>query len=148
MPKPDPSRIRRAAACAVVFDPDGRILLHRRTDNGRWALPGGTMETGETAEESIVREVLEETGYEVAVDRLVGVYSLPDDTTITYPDGNTVAYVSLLFACRILGGAPALSDESSAVEWFSPNELPEPFHRGHLPRVRDAMTRREAAFYR
>jgi 8-oxo-dGTP pyrophosphatase MutT (NUDIX family) len=148
MPAPDPARTRRAATAAVVFDTAGRLLLHRRTDNGRWALPGGTMEVGERADECIVREVREETGYEVEVVRLVGIYSDPAHTTITYPDGNTVAYVSALFECRVLGGQATLCDESSAVEWFDPQKLPQPFHPGHLPRVQDALARRVAAFYR
>jgi len=97
MPKPDPTRLRRAAAAAVVFDAQSRILLHRRTDNGRCGLPGGTIETGETAEQAVIREVREETGYEVCVVRLIGIYSDPLHTTMTYPDGNTVSYVSLLF---------------------------------------------------
>jgi ADP-ribose pyrophosphatase YjhB (NUDIX family) len=148
MPKPDPSRLRRTATAAAIFDTDGRILLHRRSDNGNWALPGGIMEIGERADETIVREVKEETGYDVKVMRLVGIYSDPKHTTITYPEGDTVAYVSLLFECVILGGAPMLSDESTAVDWFSPEALPQPFHAGHLPRVQDAMSRQAAGFYR
>lgn len=148
MPAPDPARIRRTATAAVVFDSAGRLLLHRRTDNGFWALPGGTMEIGERADECIVREVREETGYDVEVIRLVGIYSDPIHTTITYPDGNTVAYVSALFECRPTGGEATLCDESSAVEWFNPAHLPTPFYPGHVPRVQDALARRTAAFYR
>lgn len=148
MPAPDPARIRRTATTAAVFDAEGRILLHRRTDNNRWALPGGTMEIGETADQCIVREVQEETGYQVEVIRLVGIYSDPNLTTITYPDGNTVAYVSALFECRLLGGEATLCDESSAVDWFDPHNLPQPFHPGHVPRVQDAIARQTAAFFR
>ena len=106
------------------------------------------METGETADECVVREVQEETGYEVKVLRVIGVYSDPKHTTITYPDGNTVAYVSILFECTAVGGAPALSDESTAVDWFPPDRLPQPVHAGHIPRVQDALARQVAAFYR
>jgi len=148
MPKPDPARLRRAAAAAVVFDTQGRILLHKRTDNGNWGLPGGSIETGERADESIIREVWEETGYQVEVIRLVGVYSDPALTTITYPNGDVAAYVSLLYECRVTGGSPTLNDESSAVEWFSPQALPEPFLPGHVIRVQDAVARQDAAFYR
>ncbi len=148
MPVPDPARCRRAATAAVVFDSNGHVLLHRRTDNGHWALPGGSIETGETADQTIVREVREETGFEVEVVRLIGVYSDPNHTTMTYPDGNTVSYVSVLFECRVLGGEATLCDESSAVEWFDPENLPEPFHAGHVPRIKDALTHRTAAFYR
>lgn len=148
MPKPDPASLRRATTTVAVFDAQGRILLHRRTDNGRWALPGGAIEIGETAEQTAVREVREETGYEVRVVKLVGIYSDPQHTTITYPEGDTVSYVSLLFECELTGGEPTTSDESSAVEWFPPDALPEPFHPGHVPRVQDAAARKERAFYR
>lgn len=148
MPAPDPARLRRSATAAAIFDAQGRILLHRRTDNGKWALPGGAIETGERADETVVREVREETGYEVSVVRLVGIYSDPRHTTMTYPNGDVVSYVSLLFECKVTGGAPALSDESSAVDWFPPDALPEPFHASHLPRVQDAVARQQSAFYR
>ncbi len=148
MPAPDPRRLRRTGCCAVVFDELGRILLHRRTDNGLWGLPGGSIETGETAEQTCVREVKEETGYDVAVTRLIGIYSHPSTTTITYPDGNVVAYVAVSFECRLLGGEPALNDESSAIEWFNPRELPQPFLPNHAVRVADALLHQVAAFYR
>jgi 8-oxo-dGTP pyrophosphatase MutT (NUDIX family) len=148
MPKPDPSRCRRTATAAVVFDAEGKLLVHQRTDSGRWALPGGTMEVGETADACIEREVLEETGYTVRVNRVVGVYSEPEHTTITYPDGNTVAYVSILFECTLLGGTATLCDETAAIAWVDPAELPEPFHDGHRPRVRDALAGQVAAFFR
>lgn len=106
------------------------------------------METGESAHDCIAREVQEETGYEVKVLRVVGVYSDPKNTTITYPGGDTVNYVSILFECQVVGGAPALSDESTAVDWFPPDALPQPFHAGHIPRVQDAVARQVAAFYR
>ena len=67
MPKSDPAKKRTAGACAVVLDDQSRVLLQQRTDNGRWALPGGGIETGERADEACVREVLEVTGYHVEV---------------------------------------------------------------------------------
>jgi 8-oxo-dGTP pyrophosphatase MutT (NUDIX family) len=148
MATPDFNRLRRTAACAITFDARGRVLLHRRTDNGRWALPGGAIEIGETAAEAVVREVGEETGYIVEVVRLVGVYSEPRHTTIKYPDGNICAYVAIAFECRVVGGSPTLSDETTAVEWFDPTALPEAFHPGHVPRLQDALAKQVAAFYR
>jgi 8-oxo-dGTP pyrophosphatase MutT (NUDIX family) len=148
MPRPDPARLRRTGGAAVVFDDLGRILLHKRSDNGKWGLPGGSIEVGERADESIVREVKEETGYEVKVVRLIGIYSDPAHTTMTYSNGDVVSYVSLLFECAVVGGAPVLSDESTAVDWFAPDALPQPFTSNHIPRVQDAVARRVAAFYR
>ena len=148
MPMPDLTKLRRPATAAVVFDAQGRILLHQRSDNKKWALPGGNIDMGETADQCVVREVKEETGYDVRVVRLIGVYSDPALTTITYPDGNVASYVSVLFECEVTGGSAELSDESLAVDWFSPEALPEPFHAGHIPRVQDALARQVAAFYR
>jgi 8-oxo-dGTP pyrophosphatase MutT (NUDIX family) len=148
MANTDPSRRRTASAAAVVFDSQRRILLHRRTDNGKWGLPGGIIETGETAEQAVVREVREETGYDVRVTRLIGIYSDPQHTTVTYADGNTINYVSLLFECEVTGGAPQLNAESSAIDWFPPEDLPHPFVSNHFPRVSDALAGQVAAFYR
>ena len=145
---PDFNKLRRTAACAIVFDNQGRLLLHQRTDNNRWALPGGAVEIGETADQAVVREVREETGYAVEVVRLVGVYSDPRHTTIRYPDGNVNSYVALAFECRVIGGSPTLNDEASAIDWFDPQALPEQFNPGHLPRVHDALAKSVAAFYR
>lgn len=148
MPPPDITRLRRTGAAAVVFDTEGRILLHRRTDNNHWSLPGGSIEVGETAAQAIVREVCEETGYKVDVVRLIGIYSDPSHTTVRYPDGNVVSYVSLAFECRVVGGSPQLSDESSAVDWFDPKNLPQPFLPNHVLRVQDAINRQVAAYFR
>src|SRR6202171_1805937 len=64
-------------ASAIVADNEGRILLQRRSDNGRWALPGGVMDIGESIAEAIAREVQEETGLTVEPERIVGVYTDP-----------------------------------------------------------------------
>ena len=92
--------------------------------------------------------MVEETGYIVDVVQLVGIYSDPKSTTITYPNGDVVAYVSLLFKCKLTGGESALSDESIAVDWFSPHALPEPFLDSHRIRIDDAISGQIAAFYR
>ena len=67
----------RPAVAAVIHNGDGRILLQRRSDNGLWGLPGGSVEIGESVRDAIVREVREETGLTVEVLRLIGVYSDP-----------------------------------------------------------------------
>lgn len=148
MAAPDFTKLRRTAACAVIFDTEGRLLLVRRTDNARWVLPGGNIEVGETAAQAVVREVREETGYGVVVVRLIGVYSEPNHTTIKYPDGNVSSYVAIAFECKVVGGSATPSDESSAVEWFALSALPESFNPGHVPRVADALANQAAAFYR
>jgi ADP-ribose pyrophosphatase YjhB (NUDIX family) len=149
MPKPDPARLRRVGVDAVVFDDRGRILLQCRADFRTWGLPGGSMEVGETFEQAATREVKEESGYDVVVERLVGIYSDPDDTTVTYPDGNVVHYVSVVLACRLIGGQKRIDpEETRDAQFFDPDQLPADLLPEHRPRIADALAQREAAFVR
>ena len=69
----------RVGCSATIFDKSHqKVLLTRRLDNGLWCLPGGHMESGESVEECCMREVFEETGLQVRVKRLPGVYSDPN----------------------------------------------------------------------
>ena len=80
----------RPGASAIIFDSSReKVLLTRRSDNGRWCLPGGGMDPGESAEETCVREALEETGLQVRVTKLVGIYTSPN-IMVEYADGNGV----------------------------------------------------------
>jgi ADP-ribose pyrophosphatase YjhB (NUDIX family) len=75
-----------AAASAIVRNDEGAILLHRRTDNDLWALPGGGMEFGESIADTVVREVYEETGLRVTPKYVVAIYSDPKHV-FAYSDG-------------------------------------------------------------
>ena len=107
------------AASAVVTNDAGEILLQRRSDNDLWALPGGTMDLGERIAETVVREVREETGLEVEVTGIVGVYSDPGHV-IAYSDGEVRQEFNLCFAARLVGGQLSVSDESTEVRWVAP----------------------------
>lgn len=109
-------------ASAVVTDRAGAILLQRRTDSGLWALPGGVMDIGESIGQTIVREVHEETGLEVAIDYIVGVYSDPGHV-FAYDDGEVRQQFSICFACSITGGELRASDESTDIGFFRPDQL-------------------------
>jgi ADP-ribose pyrophosphatase YjhB (NUDIX family) len=110
------------AASAVVVDQNGRILLHRRSDNELWSVPGGAMEVGERIADTVVREVKEETGLEVEPERVVGIYSNPQHV-VEYGDGEVRQQFSVCFACRVVGGELAVSDESLEVGFFTPGEI-------------------------
>jgi ADP-ribose pyrophosphatase YjhB (NUDIX family) len=109
-------------ASAIVTDNQGRILLQRRSDNARWALPGGVMDIGESIGQAIVREVREETGLEVEPEDIVGVYSDPGHV-FAYDDGEVRQQFSVCFVCRMVGGELQVSKESSDVAFFSPEEI-------------------------
>jgi ADP-ribose pyrophosphatase YjhB (NUDIX family) len=118
---PTPNAIVPAASAVVVND-QNEILLQRRRDNDLWSLPGGEMVIGESIAQAIVREVKEESGLEVMVVRLVGIYSDPLHV-IAYSDGEVRQQFSICFACRVVGGELQTGDESSEVGFFDPKQL-------------------------
>ena len=107
---------------AVVVDNGGRVLLQRRRDSGNWALPGGRMDIGEPFAHSVIREVREETGFDVQIDRIVGIYSDPGHV-FAYADGEVRQEFNICLACTITGGALTVSDESTAVDFFAFEDL-------------------------
>lgn len=108
---------------AAVFDDDGRVLLTRRADTGRWALVGGIPEPGEEPAQAMAREILEETGVEAEVQRLASVAATP---VKTYPNGDQVQFLALTFRFRQVGGeARVADDENLDVGWFAMDDLPE-----------------------
>lgn len=109
-------------ASAIVVDDQGRILMHRRRDNSRWALPGGVMDIGESIGDTVVREVQEETGLKVVPEYIVGVYSDPAHV-FAYSDGEVRQQFSICFACHILGGEVTTSDEFTEVGFFDATEI-------------------------
>jgi ADP-ribose pyrophosphatase YjhB (NUDIX family) len=135
----------RLGCSAAIFDENGRVLLTRRTDNGQWCLPGGRMESGESAAEACEREVFEETGLQVRVKRLVGVYSHADQLVV-YRDGNKAHVVALHFEAKITGGELGLSNETTDYGYFTLSELDGlEFLGRHKERIIDTLENRPEA---
>jgi 8-oxo-dGTP pyrophosphatase MutT (NUDIX family) len=112
-----------ATAAGIVLDDEGRVLLGRRADTGRWAIPGGIVDPGEQPADCAVREIFEETGVAVVPELLTEVRVSPP---ITYPNGDQVQYLQLTFRCRVAGGRARVNDpESLEVGWFSLDALPD-----------------------
>ncbi len=149
-PEPDATKARwlRPSVSAMLLNSHGQMLLQRRSDNGRWGLPGGSVEIGESVTDAIRREVLEETGLEAEVVRLVGVYSDPTFQVVRYGDGNVVHYISSFFLCRVLGGELRTCEETLELCFFDPAALPESVLPMHRIRIQDALAGRDAAFIR
>ncbi|MFJ8040173.1 NUDIX domain-containing protein [Kitasatospora sp. NPDC096147] len=108
---------------AVVTDDSGRLLLIHKTDNGLWALPGGGHDIGESVAQAVVREVLEETGVNVEVVAVTGLYTDPAHV-MAYDDGEVRQQFSICFRARPVGGALRTSEESKEVRWVAPVDLP------------------------
>ncbi|PWI43196.1 NUDIX domain-containing protein [Streptomyces sp. ICBB 8177] len=107
---------------AVVRDAEGRLLLIHKTDNDLWALPGGGHDLGESVADTVVREVREETGVEVVVDDIVGLYTDPHHV-MAYDDGEVRQQFSICFHAHPVGGELRTSDESKEVRWVVPADL-------------------------
>ncbi|WP_280433672.1 NUDIX hydrolase [Nocardia brasiliensis] len=112
----------KVAVSAFVRNADGKILMIHRTDNNKFSIPGGGQEVGETVADAVVREVREETGIDVEVDQLIGVYSNPHHV-IAYDDGEVRQEFSICFRAKPIGGELRTSDESKEVKWVSPEDL-------------------------
>lgn len=118
---PHPNSLVAASGVLAVND-DGAILLQRRRDTGQWALPMGKQEIGETVTECAVRETKEETGLQVEVTGLVGIYSDPAHI-VAYSDGEVRQEYEITLLARPVGGTPTANDEASDVRWVQPAEL-------------------------
>ncbi|WP_224402154.1 NUDIX hydrolase [Pseudonocardia sp. ICBG1034] len=111
------------AVVVVVLD-GNRVLMIQRSDNGRWALPGGGQELGESVRDAAVRETREETGLDVEVTGVVGIYSDPRHV-IAYDDGEVRQEFALCLTGRATGGELRTSCESIKVEWVPAERLSE-----------------------
>jgi 8-oxo-dGTP pyrophosphatase MutT (NUDIX family) len=121
------------AASGIVFDDGGRVLLVF-TDEQLWMAPGGHLETGESPEEAVVRELREEISVLAVPETLVGIY------TLRYQPGSHYRFA---FRCRI-HGEPRIGDEDEIKElgWFAPHALPEPLARSAPVIIADAVAGR------
>lgn len=104
---------------AAIFQNNTILLVKERSD-GAWTLPGGWADVGESPREAVVREVLEESGYQVQATRLLAVYDRDK-----HPHPPLAYYVyKLIFACEIVGGSPSSSAETEEVAFFARKALP------------------------
>ncbi|MFJ9040364.1 NUDIX domain-containing protein [Streptomyces sp. NPDC102406] len=121
--------LHSVSVAGVVVREDGRVLVIRRADNGRWEPPDGVLEWDEAIEDGVCREVFEETGIKVHVERLTGVFK-----------NMTVGVVALVFRCSPHGGTAQLSDESIAVTWLAPDDAMDSMSEAYSIRIADALT--------
>lgn len=106
---------------------DRKVLLVHEASVGMWTFPGGWADCDQTPSENVIREVREESGYEVAATKLLAFW---DKQKQGHPLQLEYIYKAS-FACTIVGGEPKTSHETDAVEWFDVNDLPEMCpHRG------------------
>ena len=133
------SKARFRVAAFAIIEQEGTYLLARRRDIGWWNLAGGGLENGETVDEGLVREVMEEIHLAVTIERVVGIYSKP---------GKNEVVITFLCHPAPNAGTPRTSDEVSEVGWFSSEQLPDKFLPKHRQRLEDALIGQREAIVR
>jgi len=134
---------------AQIYDSTGKkILLTRRGDNGRWCLPGGQLDSGESVAETCAREVLEETGLIVEVGRLIAVYSSPN-MVLFYDDDHKYQVISFHFEVKVIGGELGLSNETTEVGYYAIDEINNmDVMEHHLERINDGLSEKTETIVR
>jgi 8-oxo-dGTP diphosphatase len=115
-------------AFAIIYDDRGRVLMCHRRDMDLWNLPGGGLESGELPTEAVLREVKEETGLEVVVDSLVGVYGKADKDELVFA-----------FLCSVTGGELSATTEASECRYFEIEQIPLNTVPKHVERIQDSL---------
>lgn len=115
-------------AFGIIKDEEGKILLVLRNDFNAWNLPGGAIEKGETPWQGVIREVKEETGLDVEVVRLIGIYTKTEKNHIVFS-----------FECKVIGGHIRLNNEAKEIKYFSFNEIPKNTLIKHVERIHDYL---------
>ena len=123
-----PTHAHSVSVAGVVTDGAGRVLVIQRHDNGHWEPPGGILERGETLEQGVQREIMEETGVQVTVDRLTGVYK-----------NMSRGIVALVYRCSIKAGHPRASNEATSVRWVDRDQIDALMSPAYAARVHDAF---------
>ena len=132
--------LRVGASALVLDEAREKVLMTQREDNGG-------MDPGESAAEACLRELVEETGLEARVVRLVGIYTTPD-LLIEYPDGNKIQPVSFSFEVEVIGGELVLTDETLDVGYYTVAEIEAmDTYEHHLFRIHDALKNLSEAVY-
>lgn len=116
-------------AAAIIVNDKGQILLQSRTDNERWGLPGGCQELGERFEETVIREVKEETNLDITEDNLELVGIIAGGTRRKeYPNGDVVINNTALYCVKNYTGEVKWDSESKDMRFFDLDNLPENQH--------------------
>jgi 8-oxo-dGTP diphosphatase len=115
-------------AFGIIFDERGRVLLCHRDDLDVWNLPGGRVDSGEMPTDAVMREVMEESGLEVEVGRLVGVYGKINKDELDFS-----------FICHHSGEPIPIEDEANVCQYFEVGNLPINTNPKHIQRIHDSV---------
>ena len=123
-----PRKIILNCAGALIVKED-KILLQRRTDNGKWGFIGGLVEMNETYEQAALREIREETGLEVRLENFLGIFH---NHNMVWSNGDAAHVISAMYTACIVSGEPRIDEESYELRFFGADEMPELFAEDHI----------------
>lgn len=112
----------------IIRNAQNEILLCHRTDYDLWNLPGGTLEHGESPWEGVVREVKEETGFDVVVERIASIGNKIEKNEIVFT-----------FVCSIVGGTSTLNNEADQITYFAVDKIPHNTSPRQVTRIKEFM---------
>lgn len=128
----------------IVCNERNEILLQKRGDSNEWGFPGGAMELGESLEETAKREIFEETGLNVEVEHLIGVYSKYSGE---FPNGDQAQTITHFFQCKPIGGElNADGIETLDLKYFTLDQVPPLFTKQHEDALEDWLSKRIGVF--
>jgi mutator protein MutT len=128
-------------AGGCIFNEKGEVLLQKRADCNKWGFPGGAVELGETPEMAAKREVKEETGLDIEVQKLIGIYT---DSDVVYPNGDKAHSICICYEMKIIGGVLVCDkDETLELKFFSLDDMPELFCKQHEELLKDIKKDRD-----
>jgi ADP-ribose pyrophosphatase YjhB (NUDIX family) len=117
---------------AAIFDDKNKILLCHRRDFDLWNLPGGKLEKNESPWQAIIRETKEETGLNVKIKKLAGIYHKPQKNEIIFQ-----------FVCEIINGKIKLNNEADKIKYFAFNDIPKNTSPKQIERIKDILNNPE-----
>ena len=130
---PPANSVKPSAAAFVLHN--GKVLLTQRADNGNWTMPSGAMDPGESLSTTAVRETLEETGVQVRLVDVVGIYTDPKHVIHYTSDGEVRQEFTVVYRGEYVSGEPATSSETTRVEWVPIEQIPK-LHMDRSQRMR------------
>jgi mutator protein MutT len=132
-------------AGVIVFNGEGRVLLQKRSATGdQWGFPGGIIELGESAAEAAIREVHEETGLDVKIDSLLGVYT---KYFHQYPNGDQAQPIAVVFTGSVVGGELSFDcNETFDLRFFDLDKIPILFNTQQNDMLEDLRNHRSGVF--
>ncbi len=131
--------IMAVAAMAIIYNEEKGMLLEKRTDTGEWCTPGGAIELGESLEDALKREIIEETNLDFANQKL---FDIKANVHMVYPNKDEVYYTDVVYIINEFWGDLKPDGESTELRFFDLDNLPEnimPTQIGYIKRFVEAQ---------